>query len=157
GAAADIIFGGDGHDQLFGGDGPDQLFGEGGNDLLVGEGGNDTLMGGEGADLIMGGFGNDFLHGGDNATANRLSGQLDNDTISSSSRSAVWDGGEARDTLTVLAGTAEVRNGENVPIAVDGLQQQTDGFSCGPNSGSRLLRSYGFDVSYDSLRHKVKS
>jgi hypothetical protein len=157
GAAADIVFGGDGHDQLFGGDGPDQLLGEGGNDLLVGEGGNDTLIGGEGADLIMGGSGNDFLHGGDNATANRLYGQLDNDTITSISRGDVVDGGDDRDTLNILAGTAEVRNGENVTIAVDGLQRQTDGFSCGPNSGSRFLRSYGFDVSYDSLRRKVRN
>jgi hypothetical protein len=158
GFARDIIFAGDGNDTVHCNDGAGKVvFGEGGDDVLIGGAGNDELHGGAGADLIMGGAGNDIIDGGDNVSANRLFGEFGDDTISSFSRNDVVDGGDGRDTLRILAGTAEVRNGEDVTITVDHTQPQTDGFSCGPNSGSRLLRSYGFDVSYDFLRHRVKA
>jgi hypothetical protein len=157
GLANDIIFAGEGNDTVHANDGDDIVHGEGGDDVLVGGNGDDTLNGNAGADALFGEAGNDILNGGDNAAANQLYGQAGDDMISSFSRNDLVGGGTGRDTLFIVAGTKAVQDGENVTIATDSDQPQTDGFSCGPNSGSRLLRSYGFDVSYDTLRHKVKS
>jgi hypothetical protein len=147
GAGNDFVETGPADDTILAGDGDDTVHANDGNNVVLGEGG---------ADVLVGGNGKDFLSGGDSVSANQLFGKAGDDTLSSLSRNDVVDGGDGRDTLFIVAGTAEVRNGENVTIAVDGTQPQIDGFSCGPNSGSRLLRSYGFDVSYNSLRHKVK-
>jgi hypothetical protein len=51
-------------------------------------------------------------------------------------------------TWTPLAGA--VVSKINMPVPTD--QPQTDGWSCGPNSVSRLLRYYGINVSYDQAR-----
>jgi hypothetical protein len=155
GAANDIIFGGAGNDIVYAHDGDDLVYGESDNDLVVGGSGNDGLHGQEGADLVLGGIGNDYLSGGADAAGNSLYAEAGNDHIASTSRSDIVDGGLDYDTLSVLAGTWIVRNGENVRIAVPTDQHQTDGWSCGPNSGSRFLRAYGINVSYDTLRSET--
>jgi hypothetical protein len=138
GPANDTIFAGPGNDTIKGGAGDDVINGGEGDNVMFGQAGNDT---------IRGGSGNSFLLGGD-----------DDDSLISTNRNDVLDGGDGYDRLLLHAGgPSTVLHGEDVTIAVDGAQPQTDGFSCGPNSGSRFLRSYGFDVSYDSLRHKVKA
>jgi hypothetical protein len=157
GLANDILFGGPGNDRLHANDGDDVVHGEDGDDLATGGSGNDTLHGDAGADALFGGTGNDLLTGGDNAAVNQLDGEAGDDTMISLSRKDLVGGGLGRDTLDVVAGTATVRDGENVTIATPTDQPQTDGFSCGPNSGSRLLRSYGLDVSYAALRRKIKA
>jgi hypothetical protein len=157
GPADDDIFCGEGNDTVHANDGVDFVFGEGGNDVLFGDNGNDQLQGGAGVNSLFAGPGNDTLTGGDNLSANQLEGQDGDDTIISSSRNDLVGGGPGRDTLFVTAGTVAVQDVEDVTIATPHDQPQTDGFSCGPNSGSRFLRSYGIDVSYDALRRKVKA
>jgi Peptidase_C39 like family/RTX calcium-binding nonapeptide repeat (4 copies) len=137
GPASDLIFAGEGNDTVLAHDGDDLINGGDGKNVMYGQRGNDT---------IFGGTGNSFLLGGE-----------DNDTLFSVNRNDVVDGGAGTDRLFLLAGGPSVHGGENVTIALDTNQPQTDGFSCGPNSGSRLLRSYGIDASYDALRHKVKA
>jgi hypothetical protein len=148
GAGNDFIETGPGDATIFCGDGDDTVHAGDGNNVVLGE---------AGADVLVGGNGKDVLNGGDSVSSNQLFGKGGDDTLFSSSRNDVVDGGDGRDTFFIVAGTASVQNGENVTIAVDGTQPQTDGFSCGPNSGSRLLRSYGFDVSYNTLRRKVRA
>ena len=58
--------------------------------------------------------------------------------------------------LLVVAGTNAIRDGEDLTIAAPTDQPVTDQISCGPNTGSRFLRSYDIDVSYETLRHKIK-
>jgi hypothetical protein len=138
GPANDTIIGGAGNDTIMGGPGDDFINGGEGRNVMFGQAGNDT---------IIGGSGNSFLLGG-----------ADNDTLRSVNRNDVLDGGDGFDRLSLLAGPpSTVLHGEDVTIAVDSTQPQTDGFSCGPNSGSRFLRSYGIDVSYNTLRRVVKS
>jgi hypothetical protein len=138
GPANDTILGGAGNDTIMGGAGDDLINGGGGKNVMYGQAGNDT---------ILGGSGNSFLLGGDG-----------DDTLISTNRKDVLDGGDGYDRLFLRAGPPSTAlHGEDVTIAVDGDQPQTDGFSCGPNSGARFLRSYGFDISYDTLRHKVKA
>ncbi len=138
GPANDTIIGGAGNDTIMGGAGDDLINGGEGRNVMFGQAGNDT---------ITGGTGNSFLLGG-----------ADNDTLRSINRNDVLDGGDGFDRLSLLAGPpSTVLHGEDVTIATPTDQPQTDGFSCGPNSGSRFLRSYGIDVSYATLRRVVKS
>jgi hypothetical protein len=138
GPVNDTIFGGPGNDTIMGGAGDDLINGGEGKNVMYGQAGNDT---------ILGGGGNSFLLGGDG-----------DDTLLSTNRHDVLDGGNGYDHLFLQAGGVSTSlHAEDVTIAVDGDQPQTDGFSCGPNSGARFLRSYGIDVSYDTLRRKVKA
>jgi hypothetical protein len=90
GFARDVIFAGEGNDTVHAADGAGKVvFGEDGDDVLVGGNGNDELSGNGGADVIMGGAGNDIIDGGDNATANRLFGELGNDVSYNSLRRKV--------------------------------------------------------------------
>jgi hypothetical protein len=137
GPANDTIIGGAGNDTIMGGAGDDTINGGGGRNVMFGQAGNDT---------IFGGTGNSFLNGG-----------ADNDRLFSVNRNDVLDGGDGFDRLSIQAGGLSVHGGENVTIAVDTDQPQTDGFSSGPSSGARLLRSYGIDASYSAVRRKVKT
>lgn len=168
GDGLDHLHGSDGNEYLDGGRGEDYLFGNGGNDqmhaanaitgdtsynYLNGGVGNDTLYGGAGPDYLDGSAGADLLFGfGGN---NSMYGGAGNDRLNSISRGDIVDGGADTDTLFVLAGTRTVVNGEIVRITVPSDQPQNDGWSCGPNSGSRFLRAYGINVSYSTLRGKV--
>jgi hypothetical protein len=66
------------------------------------------------------------------------------------------DGGAGTDQLLADMGNETLANGEDVEIGVPGGSPQTDNWSCGPNSASRLLRSYGINASYDTLRLEAK-
>lgn len=150
GAGNDTVLAGAGNDTVLTNNGNDFVNGEAGNDTVVGGNGNDSLFGVSGNDSLFGGAGQDFLNGGDGS--NLLYAGDGNDTISSLSRDDVVDGGLGYDRLFVLAGTWVVRNGEEVRITVPTDQPQNDGWSCGPNSASRLLRAYGIDASYNAVR-----
>ncbi|HKB04464.1 MAG TPA: C39 family peptidase, partial [Gemmataceae bacterium] len=81
-------------------------------------------------------FGND----GDDA----LDGESGRDTM---------DGGAGSDGLRASRGDETLMNGERVKITVPGGSAQTDDWSCGPNSASRQLRSYGvISATYSALR-----
>lgn len=169
----DWIATGDGDDTINGGPGKDTIMSNGGNDVVYGEssfpfsieagisyrdvinGGNgdDKIYGGPGEDTIMGGAGNDVIDGGDaDSGGNILYGNDGDDTFASKNRDDSVDGGNGYDTAAVLAGVYVLRNCETVTIAVPDDQPQTDGWSCGPNSASRLMRAYGIDASYATMR-----
>jgi hypothetical protein len=167
-AHADYLQGSDGNDHIDGGPGNDKLNGAGGNDVLVGSNGddelhglwgNDTLEGGAGPDKLDGGSGHDRLRGGfDNDTLfgdignDDLAGDGGDDSLDGFLGKDTMDGGADTDELFADQGNESLKNGEHVEIEVPGGSPQTDNWSCGPNSGSRLLRSYGYDVSYSKLR-----
>lgn len=151
----DRIDGGDGNDAISAGAGKDFVLGGAGGDLIDGGVGDDTLDGGIGADTIVGGDGADLIEGGDSdSTGNILNGDNGNDTINSRNRLDSIDGGAGVDLARVVAGVT-VRNVETVLTAVPTDQPQNDGWSCGPNSGSRFLRAYGINASYASLRSET--
>lgn len=108
-----------------------------GNDTLLGAGGNDSLHGGLGADSLLGGSGNDTLMSGADYDVDVLNGE------------------SGFDTLVPWGGNNTLLGGEHVKITVDGLYPQNDSWSCGPNSASRLLRSYGLNVSYPTLKQEA--
>ena len=60
----DLIRGSAAANRLFGFEGHDTLRGEGGNDTLLGDGGDDVIEGGSGSDEIWGGTGDDTIDGG---------------------------------------------------------------------------------------------
>jgi len=180
GDGADTIFGAAGQDFIDGGYGSDHLFGRGGNDtiyaaygvldfgsnFLSGEGGNDRVYGADGDDVIdcgygddlgAGGGGNDRMLGGDGV--DQLVGGSGNDTLDGGG--GFGDrlyGGVGYDTATVLAGRARATECESVRVTnVPINSPQTDNWSCGPNSGSRFLRAYNYDVSYTQFRSDVES
>jgi RTX calcium-binding nonapeptide repeat (4 copies)/Peptidase_C39 like family len=144
-AGNDKLFGGPGDDLLDGGAGDDTMDGGFGLDALLGRAGNDSLTGGTGNDLMSGGTGMDVLHG--DAGDDSLDGGPGTDSM---------DGGAGTDSLFANRGDETLANGEHVEITVPGGSPQTDSWSCGPNSASRLLRSYGLSVSYDQLRAEVQ-
>jgi len=133
---------------------PTTVWGGDGNDLILTGNGSDSLYGGAGNDSVYGGAGNDRIYG--DAGVNQLRGESGNDSLFAGSRMDVVDGGVGVDYLELFAGQAVAVGGENVKIRVPQDQPQTDGWSCGPNSGSRLLRSFGIDVSYSTLRSQVQ-
>jgi RTX calcium-binding nonapeptide repeat (4 copies)/Peptidase_C39 like family len=147
----DTLNGGAGNDSLSGNVGDDRVNGGSGADQLDGADGIDRLDGGADNDRLNGGFGDDTVLGG--SGRDDLAGDYGNDSV---------DGGTGRDTIDGGAGDADMlfadqgnetlKNGEHVEITVPDGSAQTDGWSCGPNSGSRLLRSYGYNVSYSQLR-----
>jgi hypothetical protein len=137
GAGNDVARGGSGNDWFDGGDGGDNLAGDAGADTLIGNGGNDALDGGSGNDWLDGRSGNDTLNGG----AGR-------DTMI---------GGSGSDSLAADRGDENLSGGERVHIKVATDSPQTDSWSCGPNSASRLLRSYGINVSYETLRSAAQN
>jgi hypothetical protein len=138
GPANDTIICGSGNDTVMAGAGDDLIIAGSGRNVLFGQAGNDTIIGGTGHSFLLGGDGDD--------------------TLKSTNRNDVLDGGNGYDHLFLQAGGVSTSlHAEDVTIAVDGDQPQTDGFSCGPNSGARFLRSYGIDVSYDTLRRKVRA
>jgi Ca2+-binding RTX toxin-like protein len=150
GSGNDTAYGGGGSDQLSGGNGDDQLFGGPGNNTLLGGAGVDHLEGSTGNDEMHGGTGNDELFGG--GGTDNLSGDDGNDSLDAGPGRDTMDGGDGTDQLFASRGDETLSNGEHVEITVPDGSPQTDGWSCGPNSGSRLLRSYGFNVSYEQLR-----
>ena len=179
GTENDMVFGGDDPDRLFGdagndtiegGAGGDQIEGWTGNDRLWGEGGDDGVIGGLGDDLLGGGAGADALDGGGNndrvwggtendavlggAGADDLFGDAGDDLVNGGTGKDTQDGGAGGfDTLLADQGNETLSNGEVVRITVPGGSPQTDGWSCGPNSASRLLRSYGLtSATYAALK-----
>jgi hypothetical protein len=155
GAGADVIVGGLDDDKLYGGADNDNLDGGPGLDTIDGSTGNDTAVGDTGSDTITGGEGDDQLDGG---TANdNLSGDAGNDTIDGGAGTDVMNGGADSDVLKADRGDESLSAGERVEIAVPTDQAQTDDWSCGPNSASRLLRSYGINVSYSTLKQAAQN
>jgi Ca2+-binding RTX toxin-like protein len=148
------VWGGEGADLIVTGGGKDEIIAGGGNDTVFAGGGNDTVSGHGGDDLLAGGAGNDSLYG--HGGTNRLLGDSGNDSLFAGSRSDTVDGGVGYDYLDLFAGQHVAVNGESTRIGVPQGQPQTDGWSCGPNSGSRFLRSYGINVSYNTLRSQVQ-
>jgi Ca2+-binding RTX toxin-like protein len=141
GGGVDTFLGGAGNDRMTGGIHRDWMDGGTGNDRLDGAGNNDTLVGGAGNDTLIGGSGADWL-----------AGDAGNDSL---------DGGTGRDTMAGAAGTDTLRasqadetlsGAERVEIAVDTQQHQNDAWSCGPNSAARLLRAYGINANYETLK-----
>ena len=65
------------------------------------------------------------------------------------------DGGDGHDIIRAERAGESIRNGEDVSIALDVDQPQTDDWSCGPNSASRVLRAYGYDASYAEVSSTV--
>jgi Ca2+-binding RTX toxin-like protein len=179
----DALFGHLGNDALDGGVGNDWMEGAGGNDTFIGGSGNDTMQGQHGNDVLDGGFGNDWIDGGvandyiDGGYGNdTVLGGADNDTLLGGGGVGTdwldggtgndWiDGGQGIDSMhgntgidTLLAnrGNETLSGAERVQIAVDTQQHQNDSWSCGPNSASRLLRSYGINANYETLRSQVQ-
>ena len=106
-------------------------------------------------DVAHGGAGDDFLWGGDGTDV--LWGMNGDDGLMGEGGVDELYGGDGYDTLS--ADRAETLNGgEYVGINIigdhspDNVNDQDDGWSCGPNSGSRFLRAYGITVSYEDLR-----
>jgi len=152
---ADRIDGGAGNDTILAGAGDDAIRGGAGDDLIDGDAGDDTIDGGAGADTITGGDGVDTINGGDSdSTGNRIYGNAGNDTLTATNRLDSVDGGTGVDFVRGIAG-AILHNAETVWTTVPTDQPQTDGWSCGPNSGSRFLRAYGQNISYASLRSET--
>lgn len=143
---ADTLWGGGGIDSLKGEDDPDKLHGGGEADTLEGGGGTDQLFGDEGDDKLLGGPDTDNLDGG-----------TGDDTLDGGTGADAMDGGDDFDVLKANRGDETLSNGERVEIAVDTGQPQNDLWSCGPNSGSRLLRAYGLNVSYAQLKQDAQN
>jgi Ca2+-binding RTX toxin-like protein len=178
----DIMFGGTGNDELHGWDGQDQLNGNADNDTLYGAASNDTLNGGEGNDRVDGSDGNDVLYGFDgNDTLyggngnDELNGWFGDDYLYGWEGNDTLFGGDGNDTLDGEGGRDAAHGGdgydvtwigqpgdtstgcENVTIQnVPGGAPQTDGWSCGPNSASRVLRWYGINKTYEDLRAETE-
>lgn len=140
----DIIYGGSGNDTLYGGNDFDVLSGDDGNDTLYGGNGDDWLIGGNGDDYLSGDDGNDLLSGGSG-----------NDRLSEGNGRNSLHGGDGNDRAWVNA-VSRVFQCERVDISVPGGSPQTDNWSCGPNSASRFLRAYGFEISYEALRSRAE-
>jgi hypothetical protein len=147
------VSGGDGNDYIVTGAGADQIDAGAGDDYVDARAGQDTLYGRAGNDALVGGFGNDRIFG--EAGVNLLIGQAGNDSLFAGTRADGVYGGDGYDHLEVFSGQSVCTGGEIVRIAMPTDQPQTDGWSCGPNSGSRLLRSYGINVSYQTLRSQI--
>jgi Ca2+-binding RTX toxin-like protein len=147
------VWGGDGNDYLVTGAGADEIDAGAGDDYVSAGGGHDTLYGRTGNDILLGGTGNDRVFGQEGT--NTLIGETGNDSLFAGTRADGVYGGEGYDHLEVFSGQSVCTGGESVRIAMPTDQPQTDGWSCGPNSGSRLLRSHGINVSYQTLRSQV--
>lgn len=167
---ADTLYGDAGNDTLTGGDGADQLDGWTGNDQLSGEAGDDTADGGLGDDHVFGGPGADVLDGGGNSES--VGGEPQNnvvlggpgtdtltgdDTLDGGGGMDTMDGAAGSDRLIADQGNESLKHGEHVEITVPGGSPQNDSWSCGPNSASRLLRSYGINVSYATLKSQAQN
>lgn len=127
-AAANRLYGGDGHDVLDGRGGNDQLFGGAGSDLLIGGEGHDTLNGGAGRDTasyagarravrvdlaITGpqktGQGQDVLISIENLTGGRFNDRLSGDRFGN-----VLTGGAGHDYLEGRAGNDTLYGGAGI-------------------------------------------
>lgn len=179
GAGDDSLTGGAGNDEQVGGADRDRLGGywvgaafvdDPGNDAIWGDGENDWADGGSGADYLdmgdghdfaaggtendtlWGGWGNDTLHGweGDD----ELNGEGDNDVLLGQGGFDHMSGGGGFDAAT--ADRPGERMWECERVGMTGIPtdaHQGDGWSCGPNSASRLLRYYGHaGATYSALR-----
>jgi len=150
GAGNDNLDGGSGNDTVVGGADQDVLTGATGNDVLSGGFGTDNLDGGAGNDSVSGGDGNDSVNGG--AGNDHLNGDDGDDNLDGGTGKDTMDGGVGYDSLLADQGNETLSNGEHVEITVPSDSPQTNGWSCGPNSASRLLRSYGFtSATYGAL------
>jgi Ca2+-binding RTX toxin-like protein len=182
GTGNDTLIGCNGNDKLYadenndsvdGGDGNDFIDGWTGNDTLTGGNDNDTIQGAVGSDKLYGGLGNDLLEGGadpdtlEGGSGNDdLFGHTGNDVLTGDSGDDELDGGLGKDTMdggsegydSLFAdqGNENLSNGEHVEITVPNDSPQNDNWSCGPNSASRLLRSYGINASYSALKTLAK-
>jgi microcystin-dependent protein len=133
-AAADVLFGGNGHDTIGGNEGNDRIRSWGGddalsggigNDKLFGDKGNDTLNGDDGVDKLFGGAGNDILNGGNNA--DRLVGGGGIDTLT---------GGLGRDTFVfTVAGSGNDRITDWRPVQGDKIEIDASAFGGGLVAG----------------------
>jgi len=138
----------------------EQVFGNGANDVIDFGSYSISYMNYDVANLTLrGGGGNDHL-AGNAATVTTLHGESGVDELRAGNRRDALYGGSnlyssgatGSDRLFVFAGQAVVNGGETVRIRVPTDQPQNDGWSCGPNSASRLLRAYGQNVSYAQAR-----
>jgi Ca2+-binding RTX toxin-like protein len=169
----DKLYGDAGNDGITGGEGSDKLDGWTGNDKLSGEAGDDTGTGGLGDDQVFGGGGADVLDGGGNSDTvgggpqnDQVLGGPGTDTVTGDDGDDTVDGGGGKDTMDGAAGTdrlfadqgnESLKNGEHVEITVPGGSPQNDSWSCGPNSAARLLRSYGINVTYATLKAQAQN
>lgn len=146
GAGNDTILTGGGADFILAGQGNDFVKAGAGIDTIYGEDDNDTLFGGPDTDVIVGGPG-----------FNTLRGEAGDDNITSGGRSDIVDGGDGYDHVQLIAKDVNpTQNAEDITIDVPHDQPQDDSWSCGPNSGSRLLRAYGINVTYDGMRSQAE-
>jgi Ca2+-binding RTX toxin-like protein len=152
-AVPNKVFAGSGNDVIRTGSGHDDVRGELGNDYAVLGNGNDDFIGASGSDTGYGGNGNDELLG--DAGNDQLFGQAGDDKIDGGAGTDVMNGSTGFDELLADRGGESLSGGERVKITVPGGSPQDDSWSCGPNSASRLLRSYGFNVSYSQMRSLV--
>lgn len=135
---------GAGNDTVWGSEGNDHIWTNGGNDYVAAGGGDDRVDTGPGADSAFGGLGNDTLIDVIASTdTNLLYGEADNDTIHSTSRHDVVDGGTEIDTAHVKAGTYIVRKVENVAIDVPTGDPITDPRVSSRQATNRFLAAYG--------------
>jgi hypothetical protein len=148
------VLAGDGNDTVTTGAGADYIDGGNQNDLLIAGRGNDILLGSDGSDTLRGGSDDDNLYGG--LGFNMMRGKGGDDRLYSDNRSDIVDGGPGYDYGQLIAKTVNSTVSlESLQIIVPQDQEQNDGWSCGPNSGSRLLRAHGINVSYSQLRSQV--
>lgn len=127
-AAIDRVYGSKYSDKIEGNRLANRLYGYGGSDTLEGAGGNDRLYGGSGNDTLRGDSGRDYLYG--------------------QAGSDILIGGSGNDV--------EFQDSKHVEIEVPNDQKQNDNWSCGPNSAYRILRHYGYDVTYSKMRNLAK-
>jgi Ca2+-binding RTX toxin-like protein len=100
---------------------------------------------------VNGGNGDDVLVG-NVVTPGDLFGDAGNDRLIAGIGQDRLDGGSGTDRADAAAGQAGLTSCESVNLRVPTDQPQTDDWSCGPNSVSRLLRAYNISASYAAVR-----
>lgn len=115
-AGADVLYGGSGDDTLYGGTGNDDIIDSGGANLVFGGDGHDqidlsntgadTVYGGAGDDEIETGDGDDVIYGGDGD--DDIQGENGNDIIFVGSGQDTANGGSGNDTVSYFDATSGV-------------------------------------------------
>lgn len=158
-AGNDVLKGFREADELYGGSGSDELWGYAGDVFDQENDKGDYLVGGDDndandlKDVLHGGYGDDTLDGGNGADL--LYGEQGNDDLDGGKGIDYLNGGENYDELYADRGGESLLNGEHVEITLGQVNPQNDSWSCGANSGARVLRSYGYNVTYEQLRQRV--
>ncbi len=140
----------------------ENIIGSGKDDVLIGSAADNKIEGRAGNDAIYANYSLAFSRDGtkvyeDRGGTDTLKGDAGNDTIYSDSRDDIVDGGAGdRDKIVVQAGHEFSMGGEIFELRIHGTEAQNDGWSCGPNSIARMLQALGTNVSYATVRSKVK-